>query len=297
MSSDRFYRRGDYPRPHTTALVWLVAAIVASFVLQLALLTPLFGGSTNLPDQLRLTVRSVEQGHIWTLLTHGFLHSTSFPLHVVFSLIALALLGRELEPQLGARRFTMLLLGAQLVGAACWLALHWRTGGAHIGPAAAIMALLVVLARLYENQQMSFMPFFVFSLTLRPMHLVYGLAGIDVLLLLLFELPGSTALVGYTPSVHLGGMAAGWLYFRFFHAGNGWDRAPGFSLPTWIRRSPKTLTAPTPHPSEPRPTRDAQALRADVDRILDKINSQGFGALTNDEKQTLDDAKDLLSKR
>jgi len=37
-------------------------------------------------------------------------------------------------------------------------------------------------------------------------------------------------------------------------------------------------------------------LRTDVDHILDKINSQGFGSLTEEEKQTLDEAKDLLSK-
>jgi len=38
-------------------------------------------------------------------------------------------------------------------------------------------------------------------------------------------------------------------------------------------------------------------LRAEVDRILDKINSQGFGALTADEKRVLDEARDLLSRR
>jgi hypothetical protein len=38
-------------------------------------------------------------------------------------------------------------------------------------------------------------------------------------------------------------------------------------------------------------------LRAEVDRILDKINSQGFGSLSADEKRMLDDAKDLLSRR
>jgi hypothetical protein len=38
-------------------------------------------------------------------------------------------------------------------------------------------------------------------------------------------------------------------------------------------------------------------LRAEVDRILDKINSDGFGALTADEKRLLDDARDLLSRR
>ena len=38
-------------------------------------------------------------------------------------------------------------------------------------------------------------------------------------------------------------------------------------------------------------------LRAEVDRILDKINSQGFGALTDEEKRVLDEARDLLSRR
>jgi hypothetical protein len=38
-------------------------------------------------------------------------------------------------------------------------------------------------------------------------------------------------------------------------------------------------------------------LRAEVDRILDKINSEGFGALTEDEKRRLDEARDLLSRR
>jgi len=33
-----------------------------------------------------------------------------------------------------------------------------------------------------------------------------------------------------------------------------------------------------------------------VDRILDKINSHGFGALTVAEKRVLDEAKDLLSR-
>jgi hypothetical protein len=37
-------------------------------------------------------------------------------------------------------------------------------------------------------------------------------------------------------------------------------------------------------------------LRAEVDRILDKINSEGFGALTAEEKRLLDEARDLLSR-
>lgn len=301
MSSDRSYLRGDYPRPPATALVWMIAAMLSAFVLQLALLSPWLASSSSLPDLLRLTVRNIEQWRLWTLVTHGFLHSTDNPLHIVFSLLGLFLIGRELEPQLGARRFALVFGGSLLTGAAGWLALHWRIGGGHIGPSAGILGLLVVLARLYENQRMNFMPFFLFSVTLRPMHFVYGLAAIDTLLLLFYELSGSPVPFGYAPSVHLGGMLAGWLYFQFLHANNGLDRAPSFTLPTWLhfrRRSrPASPAASTSTPSPARTPRAAGNLRADVDRILDKINSQGFNSLTEEEKRTLDDAKDLLSKQ
>jgi membrane associated rhomboid family serine protease len=297
MSSDRFYMRGDYTRPTTTALVWLVAAMVATFVLQLVLLSPWLGASAALPDQLRLTVRGIERWHLWTLVTHGFLHSTSNPLHILFSLLSLVLIGRELEPHLGARRFVGLFAGALATGALCWLALHWRQGGVHFGPSAAILGLLVVLARLYENQQMNFMPFFVFSVTMRPMYLVYGLAALDLFLLLFFELAGSPVPFGYAPSVHLGGMAAGWIYFRFMHARHGWDRAASFTLPTWLSFKRHKPAGPGTPRTPSRAGRTSPSLRADVDRILDKINSQGFGALTAEEKRTLDEAKDLLSKR
>ena len=41
---------------------------------------------------------------------------------------------------------------------------------------------------------------------------------------------------------------------------------------------------------------DHQNLQAEVDRILDKINEKGFGALSQKEKNTLDKAKGLLNK-
>ncbi len=274
-------------------MVWIVAAMASCFVLQLSLLSPWLEAFGTLPDQLRLTVRSVQLGHVWTLLTHGFLHDTSFPLHIVVSLLLLVLVGRELEPHVGSGRFAALFGAALVVGGLFWLALHWQHGGFQIGPGAGISALLVVLARLYASQPLNFMPFFVFSVTLRPMHIVYGVALVDILLLLLFELPGAALPFGYAPSVHLGGMITGLIYFHFFHASNGWDRAPGFSVPAWLRFSRKNPAPPSPVEfSSPDPV----DLRADVDRILDKINSQGFGSLTPEEKHTLDTAKDLLSK-
>ena len=42
---------------------------------------------------------------------------------------------------------------------------------------------------------------------------------------------------------------------------------------------------------------DQRALQEEVERILDKINDNGFGSLSQKEKNTLDKAKGLLHRR
>ncbi len=41
---------------------------------------------------------------------------------------------------------------------------------------------------------------------------------------------------------------------------------------------------------------EKELLRKEVDRILDKINQEGFGSLSPQEKQVLDKAKEFLKK-
>jgi membrane associated rhomboid family serine protease len=295
MLADRSYMRSDYPRGSTSALVWMIALTIASFVMQLILGSPWFAQGEKLLDQLPLTVSSVQDGKIWTLLTHGLLHSTNTPFHILFTVLSLIFVGRELEPLLGPRRFVGLFVGGLVLGALTWTAVHWNQGGVHIGASAGIFALFLVLALLYPNQEINFLVFFLVPVRVRPITLVYVLIAIDAFGLLFYELRGNAPPFGYAASAHLGGMAAGWLYFRFVHANQGMDRAPEFTFqwPTWLRRSAK------PAPSQPTvPTKAVRAtanLRAEVDRILDKINSKGFGSLTDEEKRILDDAKDTLS--
>jgi len=64
-------------------------------------------------------------------------------------------------------------------------------------------------------------------------------------------------------------------------------------MPTWIKKQGSGGTVSSYNVNYG----SKEYLRAEVDRILDKINSQGFGALTPEEKKRLDEAKDLLSKR
>ena len=85
---------------------------------------------------------------------------------------------------------------------------------------------------------------------------------------------------------------------RYLHDAR-WSLArarPEIELPRWMKQR-KAARSPAPAPAFSVNVGDRGHLRAEVDRILDKINSDGFGALTPEEKHLLDEARDLLSRR
>jgi hypothetical protein len=92
-------------------------------------------------------------------------------------------------------------------------------------------------------------------------------------------------------------MAAAWIYFRYLHDINwGIARATAdIELPRWVKQRSTKAAAPAPAYSVNIGGRGH--LRAEVDRILDKINSDGFGSLSAEEKKLLDEARDLIGKR
>jgi membrane associated rhomboid family serine protease len=293
MLSDRSYMRDSEPRPTTSVLVWLICAIIAAFVLQNV---PGLRDGDLLGRFFALSIPALQAGHVWTLLTYSFLHSTGNLLHLVFNLLALYFLGRELLPLLGSRRFLGLYGAAVVVGGLFWAAANWRHGGSVIGASAGISALLIVFACFYPNQQMTFLLFFVLPVTLKPKYVAIAAVAIDLCGFLFYEVLGAVSPFGFAHSAHLGGMAVGWLYFRYVHGGewNLLSRRSEVELPRWMRKGGKSGTAAPVYRVDLSNRND---LRAEVDRILDKINSQGFGALTAEEKRVLDEAKHLLSQR
>ena len=57
------------------------------------------------------------EGEYWRLLTSGFLHSESNPLHLLFNMFALYVLGTMLEPAVGRLRFGLIYFVSLLAGA------------------------------------------------------------------------------------------------------------------------------------------------------------------------------------
>lgn len=295
MLSDRSYMRPDYPRPATSAVIWIICAMLAGSLIQFAF--ERWFGSRTFTTLLALTPNGIAEWRVWTFFSYALLHAGL--LHLVLNCLGMFLLGREVEPLLGARRFLLFMAGAALLGGLAWYFTHlFGNGTVLVGASACVAAIFIFFACVYPEREITFLLFFVLPVTLKPKYLAWGLVAFDGLGFLFSELPGGTFDSNIAHSSHLGGMLAGWLYYRFVFANRGYDRAsssPAIELPAWLRRRKKHPTpAPTSKVNLSSPPGD---LRAEVDRILDKINAKGFGALTDEEKRLLDDAKDMLSRR
>jgi membrane associated rhomboid family serine protease len=303
MLSDRSYMRdAEYPRQRTSVLTWLIASILAVFVLQVMFIAMPLGNRRMITDLLGLSIYQLRAGEVWRLLTYAFVHGAN-PFHVGLNLLGLYFVGREVLPLVGPRRFLALFATAVLAGALAWSASNWRFEGGLVGASAGVMGVLTVYACFFPDRPTTVLLMFV-PVTFKPKHLVLILASFELAGYFLYEFTHAANSLGVAHSSHLGGIAGGWLFHRFVVEGR-WPRRGSvqMELPAWLKRSRKAPSAPAykvnvnPPPSVAGLATSPADLRAEVDRILDKINSQGFGALTPAEKRRLDEARDLLSRR
>lgn len=307
MLSDRSYMRSVTGRPAPGFLLWFLGSIVAIFVLQNVATT--WFGSDVFFDYGSLYPDGVRAGYVWTLVSHVLLHASIT--HLLFNCLGLYFVGKVLEAELGPTRLAQLSVFAALVGGLFWLGANFQRGGNVIGASGVAMAYLSVFACLYPRRQMTILLFFILPVTVQPIWLVGILGGIDLLGFLFQELPHTRTLYGVAHSAHLGGLAAGWVFYQLVIVRRLGSPSSAIEPPAWLKRreraapkftvnvgapaTPSTLlggSATTPGSAGSR-----DHLRAEVDRILDKINLHGFGSLTASEKAVLDQAREKLSHR
>ncbi|MEM9227950.1 MAG: DUF6576 domain-containing protein, partial [Verrucomicrobiota bacterium] len=160
--------------------------------------------------------------------------------------------------------------------------------------------LLVLYCLMHPNQPISLLLFFILPVTLMPKWILWGAVGINAVMFLFSELPSA---LGYAAasgghvawSAHLGGMLIAYLYYLFRlnpeRAASWLPRAQvKIEPPRWARRKQASAGGKVNLNLSNR-----AALKKEVDRILDKINNDGFASLSEDEKTTLEKAKDLLN--
>ena len=290
MLSDRPYMRNSYQREGTSIHIWVISILAAAYVIELILLSPWWPVGGQWVATLPLASAALQSGEIWRLLSYSLLHDTHNPFHLLFVLISLAYIGGDLVPRLGTKRFLTVLVATIFGGGLTWTVVHWGHGDTYFGAGAGVIGLFTILALLEPQREMRFM---FLPMVFNARQILWVLLVVDLFCFVLYEILGAFAPIDFSPSAHLGSMAIGWLYCNFIHVHPGWTRFAQLARPAWLGGRPTTTKA-APRPSNAR--RAPQPLGPEVDRILDKINHQGFGTLTVQEKKTLDEAKNILNQ-
>jgi membrane associated rhomboid family serine protease len=300
MLSDRFYMRDSQERSSFRLIPWFLGVLVGVFVVQ-NLIERWFPAIGSIYDYAALSGSALRHGYVWTLLTYTLLHANFT--HLLLNGLGLFFMGRQLEETIGPRRLVILTVVSALVSAAFWLGINFHRDGQVIGASGIAMAYLMVFACLQPRRPITFLVLFIIPVTMKPLWMVAIAGGIDLAGFFWTELPGGPS--GWIAhSAHLGGLAGGWLFYQLIMVRGAKVSTPAIEPPAWFKkpaaRAPGyVVNLPgVAHPAAPAPkVAGRDQVRAEVDRILDKINEHGFGALTPAEKRMLDEAREVLRPR
>jgi membrane associated rhomboid family serine protease len=275
------------------ALKWILIVLVAVFLLQNILRH--WVGTSFLETYFALYLRNLADGWIYTLVSYGFLHSThnALPWHLVFNALMLFWFGKEIEERIGSERFLELFLFCVLSGGIIWSCVHFLMGlgGGVVGASAGVFGILYLFCRYRWNMAMELM---IIRIRFTGQQLFWVLMAFQVFFFLFAEIPGSTA-NNNAYSAHLGGILGAFIYERkllymptlisFFRK----KSSPAILAPKWKKRAEASKSSSGNNFTVNLTSK--KDLKEEVDRILDKINDHGFGALTEEEKSTLDQAR------
>jgi membrane associated rhomboid family serine protease len=312
MLYDRPYMRqapGDEPRTAKASMVTTLMVItIGVFVLQqvLNVFFPGLGhhGSHFFAEWFALSGENFRALKVWTVLSYGLLHDPGvvyflfIPIpfaHLIFNMLGLFLLGRPVEEMLGRQRFLMLYIGAVLLGGVVFLLANINTYNVVVGASGGVAGIVATFCILQPQRRLMLIPI---PIPVKAIWVLWGMLAFT-LLGLSGEISATSQSPGIAHSAHLGGILMGFLYVKFLHNRSAsWfsgsqNAQPSVELPEWFkRRNNRPIARKVTYTVNRSSSRDE--LQVEVDRILDKINASGFGSLNESEKQTLDQAKDIL---
>ena len=149
---------------------------------------------------------------IWQPLTYIFLHAID-PFHILFNMLTLWFMGRDVEQAWGMRRFVQYYLmcgvGAGLVVIIVDLLMGRSTST--YGASGAVCGVMMAFAMMFPDRELFFFPL---PFAIKAKYFVAIMAAVNLLMVL----PGGS---GVSYVAHVGGFLVGYLYFKVaYNVGN-----------------------------------------------------------------------------
>ncbi|MBN1910009.1 MAG: rhomboid family intramembrane serine protease [Pirellulales bacterium] len=278
---DRDYYGPEQPgirlRGPSTIIGWLILINVV-IALADALLTP-GQGIGGLAEFMAVQPQTVVQPwNWWKFLTYGFAHASD-PRHVIFNMLGLFFLGRDVEATYGRREFLRLYLVMIVLGGISWSLWNWLAKippqTPLVGASGAVTGVVILFVLLFPRRMLLLM--FVLPVPAWVVGILFVVADLYG-----FIGPSGAGDAQVAYGVHLAGAGFALAYFKL-----GWNLTRltnGLASSEWFKRKPRLRV------HDPDRDDDSDRLAREVDRILEKMQRLGEASLTKKERRTLEEA-------
>jgi len=203
----------------------------------------------------------------WTLVTYMFLHA-SFG-HIFFNMLSLMVFGPRVELELGGRSFFLLYFVSGISGGL--LSLAFPSTASIVGASGATFGVMLAYAKFWPRDQI--LIWFV------PMQV-----RIAVIVMTVITLFGSFGIGSGNIAhlAHLGGFAGAFFYLRLLDSRS---RKRRFEVK---QKGPRVSRSDLDRWSKIRRDELHEVNREELDRIMEKIEREGVGSVTPQERSFLD---------
>ena len=203
----------------------------------------------------------------WGIVTYMFVHSERSFTHILFNMIALYFFGPRVEERLGSAHFLRLYLISGIVGGL--LSIVFNQGGSIVGASGAVFGVQLAFAKYWPRERIY----------------IWGVLPVEAWLLVLITTAlalwgGFTGGGGVAHFAHLGGYLGAWLYLIWMER-----RSPARQWKAKLEKPAKKVEVGNWRNIDTKSIHEVN--RAEVDRILEKINEKGIDSLTPAERTFL----------
>lgn len=278
------------------AVKWLIAINTAVFLLQVTLVDP-----EKIFTTLGLSPENFPAAW-WTIVTYMFVHAG--PLHLALNMVTLWMFGSRLESAWSTKSFVYFYIWCGIGGAIAHLL--FARDASLVGASAGVSGVLMAYGLRWPEDRVYLFGF----IPSRSRWLVVWMIAINVAIGL-----SPNTLIGW--KAHLGGLAFGWLVLHAGALGGGNVRRWVAAIPDepegMARAVPKSRgeakqraegidelisegnAVALESERETSARNEAERARAaTLNRVLDKIFTQGLGSLTREERAVLDESSRKL---